>query len=417
VKTQFTPSQKRALAIVTGIALLFGAYFLRRYFLLLVIAAIVAYLFSPLYNRLNAKIHGGLATTLTVLAALATVVIPVTLVISLATVQISHMLMNVGEWAQTADLNALGDKAITTANQLLAKLPFKTPGINLDALRDNFGKVARTVGEWLLRTLSGAAGGAIGFITSAIIFLYVLISLLVNKTELITLVRRLNPLGEEVTDLYLAKMGAMVKGTVKGQFIIAAIQGFLGAASIYIAGFHEAFFVMALLLIALSIIPLGSGIVTIPFGIGMMFFGNIAGGLFVVLFHILAITNIDNVLRPILVPKEARLDPALMLLSVFSGIAMFGFFGIILGPVLMILIVTTIAVYLDVYKGVEMEQPGTTEERKKLFGRGRKSTARDKQIQKKLPEKTPPEAAEGQPAEEPDRPVEPGAETAKPSAL
>ncbi len=136
-----------------------------------------------------------------------------------------------------------------------------------------------------------------------------------------------------------------------------------------------------------------------------------------VLFHILAITNIDNVLRPILVPKEARLDPALMLLSVFSGIAMFGFFGIILGPVLMILIVTTIAVYLDVYKGVEMEQPGTTEERKKLFGRGRKSTARDKQIQKKLPEKTPPEAAEGQPAEEPDRPVEPGAETAKPSAL
>ena len=224
-------------------------------------------------------------------------------------------------------------------------------------MRDNFGKVAQTVGEWLLRTLSGAAGGAIGFITSAIIFLYVLISLLVNKTEVITLVRRLNPLGEEVTDLYLAKMGAMVKGTVKGQFIIAAIQGFLGAASIYIAGFHQAFFVMALLLIALSIIPLGSGIVTIPFGIGMMFFGNIAGGLFVVLFHILAITNIDNVLRPILVPKEARLDPALMLLSVFSGIAMFGFFGIILGPVLMILIVTTIAVYLDVSRAWRWNNP------------------------------------------------------------
>ena len=208
MKTQFTPSQKRALAIVTGIALLFGAYFLRRYFLLLVIAAIVAYLFSPLYNRLNAKIHGGLATTLTVLAALATVVIPVTLVISLATVQISHMLMNVGEWAQTADLNALGDKAITMANQLLAKLPFKTPGINLDALRDNFGKVARTVGEWLLRTLSGAAGGAIGFITSAIIFLYVLISLLVNKTELITLVRRLNPLGEDDLEAAVRQAGA-----------------------------------------------------------------------------------------------------------------------------------------------------------------------------------------------------------------
>ena len=371
MKTEFTLSQKRALAVVTGLALLFGAYFLRRYFMLIVIAAIVAYLFTPLYNRLRAKINGGLATTLTVLAALATVVIPVIAVVSLATVQISRMLIGVSEWAKTADLNALGDKAINTVNQLLGRLPFQTPTITLDSLRSNLGKVAQTIGEWLLHTLSGAAGGAIGLITSAIIFLYVLISLLVNQTELITLIRRMNPLGEEANDLYLAKMGAMVKGTVKGQFIIALIQGTLGAISIYIAGFHDAFFVFAILLIALSVIPLGSGIVTIPFGIGMMLFGNVAGGAFVVLFHLIGITNVDNFLRPILVPREARLDPALMLLSVFSGIAMFGFFGIILGPVLMIVIVTTITVYLAVYKGVAMETESPPEQKRKLLKRRR----------------------------------------------
>ena len=371
MKTEFTPSQKRALAVVTGLALLFGAYFLRRYFMLIVIAAIVAYLFTPLYNRLRAKINGGLATTLTVLAALATVVIPVIAVVSLATVQVSRMLIGVSDWAKTADLNALGDKAINTVNQLLGRLPFQTPTITLDSLRSNLGKVAQTIGEWLLHTLSGAAGGAIGLITSAIIFLYVLISLLVNQTELITLIRRMNPLGEEANDLYLAKMGAMVKGTVKGQFIIALIQGTLGAVSIYIAGFHDAFFVFAILLIALSVIPLGSGIVTIPFGIGMMLFGNVAGGAFVVLFHLIGITNVDNFLRPILVPREARLDPALMLLSVFSGIAMFGFFGIILGPVLMIVIVTTIAVYLAVYNGVEMETESPPEQKRKLLKRRR----------------------------------------------
>ena len=371
MKTEFTLSQKRALAVVTGLALLFGAYFLRRYFMLIVIAAIVAYLFTPLYNRLRAKINGGLATTLTVLAALATVVIPVIAVVSLATVQISRMLIGVSEWAKTADLNALGDKAINTVNQLLGRLPFQTPTITLESLRSNLGKVAQTIGEWLLHTLSGAAGGAIGLITSAIIFLYVLISLLVNQTELITLIRRMNPLGEEANDLYLAKMGAMVKGTVKGQFIIALIQGTLGAISIYIAGFHDAFFVFAILLIALSVIPLGSGIVTIPFGIGMMLFGNVAGGAFVVLFHLIGITNVDNFLRPILVPREARLDPALMLLSVFSGIAMFGFFGIILGPVLMIVIVTTITVYLAVYKGVAMETESPPEQKRKLLKRRR----------------------------------------------
>ena len=368
MKTEFTASQKRALAVVTMIALMFGAYFLRRYFMLIVIAAIIAYLFTPIYDRLRRKLNGGLATALTVLAALAIVVIPLVAVVSLATVQISHMLIGVADWAKTADLNALGDKAITTVINLLHKLPFETPTITLESLRANVGKVAQTIGEWLLRTLSGAAGGAIGLITSTIIFLYVLISLLVNKDKVITLIRRLNPLGEEVTDLYLAKMGAMVKGTVKGQFIIALIQGVLGATSIYIAGFHDAFFIFAIFLTALSVIPLGSGIVTIPFGIGMMIFGNVAGGAFVVLFHLIGITNVDNFLRPILVPKEARLDPALMLLSVFSGIAMFGFFGIILGPVLMIVIVTTISVYLAVYKGVEMKED-EEEERKPHFRR------------------------------------------------
>jgi hypothetical protein len=44
------------------------------------------------------------------------------------------------------------------------------------------------------------------------------------------------------------------------------------------------------------------------------------------------------------------------LLAVFAGIAMFGPWGIVIGPVLMIVIVTTIDVYLAVYKGVEIQE-------------------------------------------------------------
>lgn len=376
MKTEFTPGQKRALGIATAFALLFGAYFLRRYLILVVIAAVVAYLFTPVYNRLRTKLSAGMSTTLTVLTALATVVIPLSLLVTVATFQVSRMLASLATWAKTADLSALGQRGLDLVNGFLGKLPFKAPAVTTDTLRTPVVTAAQNVGEWLLSTLQGAAGGAIGFITAAIIFLYVLISLLSNRTEVLMLIRRLNPLGVEVTDLYLAKMGAMVRGAVRGQFIIAVIQGLLGAASIYIAGFHDAFFIIAIFLIALSVIPLGSGIVTIPFGIGMMIFGHFWGGLFVVVFHLIGITNVDNFLRPILVPREAKLDPALMLLSVFSGIAMFGFFGIILGPVLMIMIVTTIAVYLEVYKGVEMddddEAPAEDKKRRKLFRRKKK---------------------------------------------
>jgi predicted PurR-regulated permease PerM len=355
--TEFTASQKRALSVATILALLFVAYFLRNYFILIVVAAVAAYLFTPLYGRLRQRFGAGLSATLTLFALLGSVIIPVGLIVVFAVVQVTSMVQSVSDWVAKTDLSALGDKALRVVNETLVRVPFlHDVQVTPDLLRQRMSTVAQHAGEYLLGFLQGAAGGLIGGVTAAVLFLYVFISLLTNSAQVATLVRRLNPLGEEVTDLYLEKMGAMVKGTVRGQFVIALAQGLAGAASIYIGGFHDGFFIFAILLTALSVIPLGGGILSIPFGIGMILFGNVFGGIFVIAFHLVVVTNIDNVLRPILVPREARLDSALMLLAVFAGIAMFDFWGIVIGPVLMIVVVTTISVYLAVYKGVPLDQ-------------------------------------------------------------
>jgi predicted PurR-regulated permease PerM len=369
--TEFTLTQKRALAVFTVIAIAFGAYFLRAYFMLIVVAAIAAYLFTPLFNWLNNRFSRGLSATLTLLAAIASVIIPLSLLVLLAVVQISHMVKSVAGWIGSTDVGTLGDRALRVANEFLSRLPFaNNVHVTADSVRGWIASAAQHVGQWALGFLQTAAGSVFGGVTAAILFLYVFVSLLLNSDKVRTLISQLNPLGEEATDLYLAKMGAMVRATVRGQFVIALCQGVAGAASIYIAGFHKGFFIFAILLTALSIIPLGGGIVTIPFGIGMMFFGNTFGGVFIIVWHLLVVTNIDNFLRPLLVPREARLDPALMLLAVFAGITMFGPWGIIIGPVLMIVIVTTISVYLAVYKGVPMDQPDEDDENPK---RGRLS--------------------------------------------
>jgi predicted PurR-regulated permease PerM len=357
MNTEFTLTQKRALAVFTAIALLFGAYFLRDYFVLIVVAAVGAYLFTPLFKWFNKRLGTGLSATCTLLSALAAVIVPIGLIIALATVQISRMLASISEWVKTTDLSGLGGKVLQLVNDVLSRIPFLHITVTTDMLRKAMVTAAQNTGQWLLQFLQGAAGGLAGVITAAIIFIYVFLALLVNRERVRTLIGQLNPLGEEVTDLYLKKTGAMVRGTVFGQFVIALCQGVAGAASIYIAGFHHGFFIFAILLTVLSIIPLGGGIVTIPFGIGMIFYGNVFGGAFVILWHLIVVSNIDNVLRPILVPRDARLNSALMLLSVFAGIAMFGPWGIVIGPVLMILIVTTIDVYLAVFKGVELVNP------------------------------------------------------------
>jgi predicted PurR-regulated permease PerM len=394
MKTEFTLTQRRALAVATVIAVLFGAYFLRKYFILIVVAAVVVYLFSPLYNRLTKRMGTGLSATLTLLAVFASVIVPVGLIGLLAVVQITEMVRSVAAWVEKTDLSTLGDKTLKFVNELLARVPFADITVTPEMLRKAMTTVAQKGGEYLLHLLQGAAGGVVGGITAAILFIYVFISLLTNKDAVQRLIRQLNPLGEEVTDLYLAKMGAMVGGTVKGQFIIAVCQGVAGAISIYIAGFHDGFFIFAVILSALSVIPLGSGIISIPFGVGMILFGNVFGGIFVIAFHIIVVTNIDNFLRPILVPREARLDSALMLLSVFAGIGMFGAFGIVIGPVLMIVIVTTISVYLAVYKGVPLEthDDGDTKRSKKKKSVLRRLTRKARKSTPDAPEPDEPEA-------------------------
>ncbi|MDG4666038.1 AI-2E family transporter [Mycobacterium sp. 236(2023)] len=350
MKDDFSPTQKRALAVLTVIALGFGAYFLRGYILLIAVAAVLAYLFRPLYQRLRTKMGVGLSATLTLLAATATVALPLAGVIFLAFLQVTEAVSSVSHWVEQTDFTALAQQLLDSANQLLSRIPFMNITLTQDSVREAATKLGQNAGEIALDVARDSVGGLAATVTALVIFLYVFIALITNGDKVVELFRDLNPLGEKVSDIYLAKVGAMVSATVKGQFIIAVCQGTLGAISIYIAGFHDGFFMFLIFLTALSFIPLGSGIITIPVGIAMAIFGNVAGGIFVVAFHVIVVTSVDNLLRPFLVPKSAHLHPALMLLAVFAGLQMFGFWGIVLGPVLMIVIVTTISVYLVVYK-------------------------------------------------------------------
>ena len=153
--TEFTLTQKRALAVATAVAILFGAYFLRGYFILIVVAAVAAYLFTPLFNRLNRRFGTGLSATLTLLAAIASVVVPMSLFVLLAVVQITNMVERVAEWVGRTDLSTLGDQALRLVNDVLHKVPFIDVTVTPDSLRSSMTTVAQKVGEWLLRPPAG----------------------------------------------------------------------------------------------------------------------------------------------------------------------------------------------------------------------------------------------------------------------
>lgn len=352
--TEFSPQEKRALSVMTVIALGFGAYFLRGYLELIALAAVLAYLFLPLRRRFRRRFGSGASTGLTVLSAIGIVVIPLAGILTMAGVQIKQMIDSVSDWVGRTDMTRLGEQVLAWVNDLLDRVPYVDAQLTPENIQDGISTLAASAGTFALNFARGSVGGIATAITMAIIFLYVFIALLGDGQKVVSLAKDLNPLSDEVSNLYLSKIGAMVSATVGGQFVIAFAQGLAGAISIYLGGLREGFFMFVIFLTVMSIIPLGSGVVAIPVGIGMALTGNIAGGVFVVVFHLLVTTNIDNVLRPMLVPRTAYLHPALMLVAVFAGLQMFGFLGIVFGPVLMIIIVTTINLYRAVHKGVDL---------------------------------------------------------------
>jgi predicted PurR-regulated permease PerM len=370
-----TPTQKRSLGVATILALIAGVYFLRTFSMVILVAAIVAYVFNPLYlwlYRRNGK--QGRSAGFVLLLSFLLIILPLMLVVALTIVQINHLLTSIGGRFTASDISSFGTGAINATNNFLVSIhaPYH---VTSGQLTQQASKYAASFSSVALGLLTSTVGSALGFLTTLILYIYIFLSVLRNQDAIISTVRSLNPLGDEIGELYLTRIGAMTKAMVRGQFIIALAQGIIGAMLLWIAGLHGLFFFFLVILTVLSIIPLGAGIVILPIGIIMLFTGNIVGGLVVILGHILIITNIDNILRPRLVPQEARLDSALTMIGVFAGLAAFGFPGIVIGPVIMIVLTTTIQVYLDVNGTKKVETPpknSASEPRKRLLLRGRK---------------------------------------------
>lgn len=344
-------SEKRILTIATVLAVIVGVYFLKYYLMLIIFASIVAFMFNPLYQRLIKRgKQPASAASLTLLASFFALIIPAIIVISVTVYQVAGLASAVTHVGQNTDLNQLAQNTIDAINNAIRSF-----GINyqleLSSITEALSNSIKSFGSSFASGLLSSISGIAAFITVAIIYMYVFMSILKHQQKLLKTFYQLNPLGKDISALYISRTSVMTKAMVRGQFIIAACQGTVDALLLYLGGIHTGFFFFLLLLIALSIIPLGGGIVVLPIGFVMLLTGHIWQGALVILGHLLIVTNIDNIMRPKLVPKEARLDPALTMLAVFSGLKFFGFLGIIIGPVLMILLVTTIQLFLEVYKG------------------------------------------------------------------
>ena len=336
---------RRPLGIAALVALTIAILFLAPFFGVIVTAIVLAFTFAPINRWFTKRTkRPNTAPALTLLTAFLMVFIPLVAVLSITIVQTRTLASELQDVVRGVTVDRDMETIATDASQAISTFSGGAVAVTEQEVIESASAAGAEIANGLLRLLTGLAGSIPGIITSIVLFIYIFLAVLRYQKEILHFIKRLNPLGDDVYELFVSKAGAMTNGMVRGQFLIALAQGTIGILTFAVAGVPYLGFFF-LLLTFLSIIPLGSGIISLPVGVILLLMGNIWQGLVVLLGHLLVVGNIDNLLRPILIPKEARLPAALVLIGVFAGLAMFGFLGLVIGPVLIILLLTTLEVY------------------------------------------------------------------------
>lgn len=358
---QLNVTQRRMLVLAVVAALLAGIWLVKSFFSVIALSLLLSVIFHPIYERLNRRLQRpGTSAMLTLVIALLIIIIPATLIVIITVGQVQQLITQLSHLSASFSLSEVTQNVVDYINKVLSSITGGAYQISVEQLRQEIAKVGSQLASLFLSLLTSSFTSIANLVTEFILFMYLFTSLLAYGDKLKSMFRALNPLGDEVSALYLSRTGQMARGVVGGQFVIAACQGFVEAGILYLAGLHY-FFFFAVVLTFLSVIPLGGGILAIPIGILQLFLGNIWQGLLILLGHFFVITNIDNVLRPRLVPKSIRMNSALMMLAVFGGIAAFGFLGLAIGPIIMILVISTLQVYLPLAQSAKAERSAATE--------------------------------------------------------
>lgn len=123
-------------------------------------------------------------------------------------------------------------------------------------------------------------------------------------------------------------------GVVYGMMGTAVAQGTLAAVGFFIAGVPAPIF-LGFVTFILSFMPLGAPLIWIPATIWLFTQGSIGMGIFMGLWGLLAVSSIDNIIRPYFISLGSDLPLLVTLLGVFGGIIAFGFIGLFIGPTLL----------------------------------------------------------------------------------
>jgi predicted PurR-regulated permease PerM len=297
-------------------------------------AVIAAVLFEPLNARMIRAMPGRRSG-----AAFATLLIIVMVVV------VPAMLLAGALLRQATAVYA----RIRSGNIDLARLFVETQGHLPDWVRSwladiglgDVGGLRTKLGQGVASSFQMVAGqvfnlgqGAFGFFLSLGVMLYLTFFLLRDGHALAARIERAIPLTIDQRAVLIAKFVTVIRATIKGSVIVALLQGTTGGVVFWAIGIPGAL-LWGVAMGVFSLFPaIGTGMIWAPVALYLLATGAIWEALVLGGCGFFIISSVDNIVRPILVGRDARMPDYVVLIATLGGFELMGFNGFVIGPVI-----------------------------------------------------------------------------------
>lgn len=324
---------KAFLLLIVAVSLAF-AWILLPFFGAILWGTIIATLFVPLHRRLLASTgqRRNLAAFLTVMIIIAIVILPVTLIAASLTQEALGVYGKVksGEMDPVRFFKQVHDASPAWASTLLDRLGLESLG----AVQEKLSAGLMAASQYIATQALSIGQSTFDFIANLFVMLYLLFFLLRDEEALSRRIKDAIPLQAEHRQAFLLKFAIVIRATVKGDMLVALLQGTLGGLIFWFLGI-SAPLLWAVVMAFFSLLPaIGAGLIWIPVAVYLLATGAIWQGVILIIFGALIIGLVDNFLRPILVGKDTKMPDYVVLVSTVGGLATFGLNGLVIGPVI-----------------------------------------------------------------------------------
>ena len=318
----------------------------------LLLGAMLAGLCRPLYHWV-ARLLGGRgswAAALTLLVLFLLIAGPISAFVGLVVSQAVKVSNDAIPWVQ----QHFGAASTFNAHDwLVQRFPALASYVPDQAqIMENVGNTAKAAGGFLVASVSRMTAGTARLLLDLFVMLYAMFFFLRDGRKILEKIFYYMPLSHQDEALVLERLTSVTRATIKGTLVIGIIQGALAGIGFWVAGIEGVAFWGTLMAI-LSIVPgIGAALIWVP-GVAYLFItGQTLAATLLGVWCVAVVGTVDNILRPMLVGKDAKMPDLLILVGTLGGLFLFGPIGFIVGPIICGLFLTVWEIYGTTFREI-----------------------------------------------------------------